>query len=230
MFCPKCGQQQPSEQVRFCSRCGICLDVVKTSLAGGEAIAAAALPRKRDINIGVALMFIGTLLTYGITILGDRHIKLPGALFILVVMLISVIFFSQTIMKAIYGLLSLDGPLTGHVPPRRKDMSFGAILMFIATIMSGFVASFVPGPREEGAFFFAVMGFFALLLFFSHRIMRAAQEILGDEKAQTTASLSPALLPAENIPVTVNGPERLTTGALAPPSVTERTTNLIENG
>ncbi len=28
MFCPKCGQEQASESVRFCSRCGFKLDIV----------------------------------------------------------------------------------------------------------------------------------------------------------------------------------------------------------
>lgn len=33
MFCPKCGQEQLSESVRFCSRCGFELNAVAESLA-----------------------------------------------------------------------------------------------------------------------------------------------------------------------------------------------------
>jgi hypothetical protein len=33
MFCPKCGQQQTTDGVRFCSRCGFQLEVVKELLA-----------------------------------------------------------------------------------------------------------------------------------------------------------------------------------------------------
>jgi uncharacterized protein (DUF983 family) len=33
MFCPKCGQEQASESVRFCSRCGFKLNVVEEPLA-----------------------------------------------------------------------------------------------------------------------------------------------------------------------------------------------------
>lgn len=33
MFCPKCGQQQASESVRFCSRCGFKLNIVEEPLA-----------------------------------------------------------------------------------------------------------------------------------------------------------------------------------------------------
>jgi hypothetical protein len=33
MFCPKCGQEQASESVRFCSRCGFKLNIVDEALA-----------------------------------------------------------------------------------------------------------------------------------------------------------------------------------------------------
>jgi uncharacterized membrane protein YvbJ len=33
MFCPKCGQEQASESVRFCSRCGFKLNTVEETLA-----------------------------------------------------------------------------------------------------------------------------------------------------------------------------------------------------
>ncbi|HEX6623661.1 MAG TPA: zinc ribbon domain-containing protein [Pyrinomonadaceae bacterium] len=33
MFCPKCGQEQTSESVRFCSRCGFKLNTVEEPLA-----------------------------------------------------------------------------------------------------------------------------------------------------------------------------------------------------
>ncbi len=32
MFCPKCGQEQASESVRFCSRCGFKLNTIEESL------------------------------------------------------------------------------------------------------------------------------------------------------------------------------------------------------
>ena len=33
MFCPKCGQEQASESVHFCSRCGFKLNIVEEGLA-----------------------------------------------------------------------------------------------------------------------------------------------------------------------------------------------------
>lgn len=71
MFCPKCGQQQVSDEVRFCSRCGFQLEAVKMLLVGDSssvAIGATALqtsardrrgnesPRRRGIKQGAMLM------------------------------------------------------------------------------------------------------------------------------------------------------------------------------
>lgn len=68
MFCPKCSQQQASDEVRFCSRCGFQLGVVKELLAQTEAPAAARVEplqpsparglRRRDVTVGALLMFV----------------------------------------------------------------------------------------------------------------------------------------------------------------------------
>jgi len=36
MYCPNCGQQQISEEMRFCSRCGLALTGLAEGLAGGS--------------------------------------------------------------------------------------------------------------------------------------------------------------------------------------------------
>ena len=66
MFCPKCSQPQISDNIRFCSRCGFQLNVVKALLAAAddsspatsESIAADRSRRKRDMTIGALLMFL----------------------------------------------------------------------------------------------------------------------------------------------------------------------------
>jgi len=67
MFCPRCGHQTISDDLRFCSYCGLKLGVVKASLAEYDdtpvtASSSPRLPRQRDINIGVILMFAGAAL------------------------------------------------------------------------------------------------------------------------------------------------------------------------
>jgi len=64
MFCPNCGQQQASAEMRFCARCGFQLGVVRAVLAADDPAGPAAAPppdraqRKKDMTIGAALMFL----------------------------------------------------------------------------------------------------------------------------------------------------------------------------
>lgn len=69
MFCPKCSQQQISDNIRFCSRCGFQLNVVKALLVDNETSltqsSVAGAPdnslRKKDMTIGALLMFFFAL-------------------------------------------------------------------------------------------------------------------------------------------------------------------------
>lgn len=66
MFCPKCSQEQVSDEVRFCPRCGLQLGGVQAMLAGGGQLADAAPAaglraqaadtRKRDVILGATVM------------------------------------------------------------------------------------------------------------------------------------------------------------------------------
>lgn len=70
MYCPQCGQQQISGEVRFCSRCGFPLAGVAQLLASGGALPVAGRdetkskpsPRQRGIRQGVSLWMIGAVL------------------------------------------------------------------------------------------------------------------------------------------------------------------------
>ncbi len=70
MYCPNCGQQQISEEMRFCSRCGLALSGLAEWLAGGRlpaqpepAQAPAALsPRRKGIRRAAKLMFFSGVL------------------------------------------------------------------------------------------------------------------------------------------------------------------------
>jgi hypothetical protein len=45
MYCPNCGQQQISDEMRFCSRCGLALSGLADWLAGG------GLPAQRNVEV-----------------------------------------------------------------------------------------------------------------------------------------------------------------------------------
>ncbi|HEV2708290.1 MAG TPA: zinc ribbon domain-containing protein [Pyrinomonadaceae bacterium] len=77
MYCPKCGQQQVSSDVRFCPRCGFQLEGVRAFVTG-EAVPTPLLalpepqgdsPRKRGVKHGVMLMLSTALLVPLIAIL-----------------------------------------------------------------------------------------------------------------------------------------------------------------
>src|SRR5512133_3301756 len=76
MYCPKCGQQQVSDEMRFCSRCGLALSGLAEWIAGGPWIAGGTLPvkgaeepqsavlsrRRRDIRRAGKLMFFSAVM------------------------------------------------------------------------------------------------------------------------------------------------------------------------
>lgn len=70
MYCPNCGQQQISDEMRFCSRCGLALSGLTEWLATGrlplkreeEAQAVTLSPRRKGIRRAAKLMFFSGVL------------------------------------------------------------------------------------------------------------------------------------------------------------------------
>lgn len=70
MYCPHCGQQQASEALRFCSRCGFPLGVIAEVLAQGgtlstrepESQGLKMSPRQKGIRQGAMLMLSALLI------------------------------------------------------------------------------------------------------------------------------------------------------------------------
>lgn len=67
MYCPKCGQQQISKAVRFCSRCGLPLGIVRELVANEGTLAireietklAPPIERRKGVRRGAKLMLAG---------------------------------------------------------------------------------------------------------------------------------------------------------------------------
>jgi MYXO-CTERM domain-containing protein len=247
MFCPQCGYEQVADEVRYCSRCGLELGVVRAYLAGtvaptgSQSPAATSVPRQRNINLGVVLMFLGTLLT---SLFVDRtNVHIEGAFLLLLTCFLTLLLFSRPIAQAFARLTSADEAQPGAtLPARRRELSHGATFMFIGALLSGCAAAAAPGGTGTPIFFAVLLSFFGLFLLTSHRIMRAVQTLLTDDKAQPQAaatvrlpqagSNSPAhaLPPAQSVPVSIFTAQRATTAEMvAPPSVTERTTSLLQD-
>ena len=72
MYCPNCGQQQISEEMRFCSRCGLALSGLAEWLAGDRLPAkrvdnepvAAASPRRKGMRRAAKVMFASGVLFF----------------------------------------------------------------------------------------------------------------------------------------------------------------------
>jgi hypothetical protein len=95
MFCPKCSQQQPSEEVRFCPKCGFSLAGVAALVSANDAQAistdaarAAEQSAKRaDVRRGAKFMFFSLVLTpvfLGLSVMFDTPVFLfiPLTLFL----------------------------------------------------------------------------------------------------------------------------------------------------
>lgn len=70
MYCPRCGQQQVSDEMKFCSRCGLLMSGLAEWLATGgmpavrepETNKALDSPRRKGIRRGAKLMFASGVL------------------------------------------------------------------------------------------------------------------------------------------------------------------------
>ena len=69
MYCPKCGQQQISDEMRFCSRCGLPMSGLTEWLAGGVPATHPAVKkvssrsrRRKGMRLGAKVMFLGGVL------------------------------------------------------------------------------------------------------------------------------------------------------------------------
>src|SRR3569832_1178480 len=68
MYCPNCGQQQISDEMRFCSRCGLALTGLVEWLAGGrvqpveQTQLSDPTPRRKNMRRAAKLMFLSGVL------------------------------------------------------------------------------------------------------------------------------------------------------------------------
>ena len=251
MYCPRCGRQPISDALSFCCHCGFKLGVVKASLADDEEVRATVpsttqvlqtAQRQRDINIGVILMFFGALLA---TLLAGRGFGREGGAVILVAFFSSIVLFSRPIMKLIHNLLSWEELPAQSFSVIQRNMIFGSILMFTTTIFLAISSFPIFGRMRTSEFFFGLVAAFVLLLITSKYLMRALRYLVagdanvavfsGPEVAHDQVSLgdavsSPALSAGQDVTVSLFASQRVTTAEIvAPASVTEQTTNLLEN-
>ena len=120
MYCPNCGQQQLSDEMRFCSRCGLGLSGLAEWLAGGglpaqhkpEVQISPASPRRKGIRRAAKLMFFSGVL-FPIFLVFSIAIDEPGPL-----ALPFIVFFISLAMMLYARLFSdTNAPVINYVAP-----------------------------------------------------------------------------------------------------------------
>src|SRR5215210_2091670 len=145
MFCPKCGQQQASDGVRFCSRCGFQLEVVKELLLTDGALVrpeaetrmSRRSARNRGIRQGVMLMLL-TALVVPVSALLAKLGLLPKEFVALAVLICPIGGF----LRLVYALMFEEGA--------RRKIKPAAPLAYNtpAQFQEGYAASALP-PRQN---------------------------------------------------------------------------------
>ncbi|MDT4965513.1 MAG: hypothetical protein QOJ64_250 [Acidobacteriota bacterium] len=114
MYCPQCGQEQATNEMRFCSRCGFLLTRVSEVLSQGGVVAESdqssqellASPRRLGVKQGVLMMLFGVVIVPVLAILSD-HTDLR--LLDLLVPLSAVICFAGGMMRILYAMIFEQG-------------------------------------------------------------------------------------------------------------------------
>lgn len=111
IFCPRCGQEQVSPEVRFCSRCGMVLngiaDIVlrgglQEGIRGGEPKQQSA--RRRGLKHGGGWFLLGVVMVPLLALLHEMF-RFPSEF----VGLVAVLFFIGGIVRMVYALIFESG-------------------------------------------------------------------------------------------------------------------------
>ncbi|MDQ2937438.1 MAG: zinc ribbon domain-containing protein [Acidobacteriota bacterium] len=129
MYCPQCGQQQVSDAVRFCSRCGFLLEGVTAVIASGGIIPARYIqprnqqlsPRSKGVRQGAMLM-LSTLLV--VPIVAILSVQLFYESSSIIIPLAALFCFVGGLLRMLYALLMEDAypqkdmnQMEGYAPP-----------------------------------------------------------------------------------------------------------------
>ncbi|HVF51708.1 MAG TPA: hypothetical protein VNA19_16610 [Pyrinomonadaceae bacterium] len=159
-----------------------------------------------------------------------------------------ILLFAQPLLRAIYKFFSAEETDAVRFSLRRTDVNVGASLMFVATLISVFApALLMPPRRADFPTLFLIAASFVSILLCSNGLARMVHRLFSqakDARAKGDAASSPvgsglgrvgdafraaALPPAQSIPVSGAGAQRVNTGEMVrPTSITDRTTNLLD--
>lgn len=120
MYCPQCGQQQVSDNLRFCSRCGFPLEGVVQLLGSGGMLPFYAgdtgpkemSPKRRGVRQGAILFLAGAVL---VPVLGLINSFTHGpTLLDILVPLAAIVFFIGGLMRMLFAAIFEEGAKPQH--------------------------------------------------------------------------------------------------------------------
>ena len=127
MFCPQCGQQQVSDNLRFCSRCGFPLEAVLQLLANrgvlpyyDPAEPREVSPRRRGVKQGGILLLAGVVLVPMLSLIWSFTYG-PNILDILVP-LAAILFFVGGVVRMLYAAIFEEGATKHQYPYARPPV------------------------------------------------------------------------------------------------------------
>lgn len=135
IFCPQCGSQRISTDVRFCSRCGFNLETVEQLVATGHlpplAVAGSTeiSPRKKGIRLGAKILF-ASVVTFPIIFTLCVAFESPGPL------MISFLLFLLGVSHMSYARLFLEDvpQQSGQLPVMTGVPPVGALPVYRAPV------------------------------------------------------------------------------------------------
>jgi hypothetical protein len=124
MYCPTCGQQQISDETRYCSRCGFLLTGIAKvvefggSIPGLEDANAVSSPRKRGLKQGFFILLLALLV---VPILTMITIAIDAEPFAVVISLF--LFGVGGVLRMVYALMfESSAPSVQQISGRSKNM------------------------------------------------------------------------------------------------------------
>jgi len=115
MHCPRCGQQQVSEETRFCSRCGFLLTGIAQVISNDGIVPqqnstffAAGSPRRRGVMQGV-FFFLLTFLFVPLAGVLTAFLGIPPFL----PAIAAIVFFMGGLLRVVYALMFESGVAGG---------------------------------------------------------------------------------------------------------------------
>jgi len=121
MYCPRCGQQQATDSMRYCSRCGFAMEGTMQLLAHGGILPLfeppgekTISPRRRGVKQGAFLMLLGALI---VPIFGVMAGFAPGRLdnvFAFFAALSAIICFVGGPLRMLFAAIFEEGAPASH--------------------------------------------------------------------------------------------------------------------